>query len=312
MSGMKIRRAVVDWLLESDPAIRWQVMKGILRTQPETYERERSLLPQTGWCARLLALQDNDGLWNHSLYNGKWLSTTYSLYWLKVLGLSPGNCQALRGCDQLFTQGLYQNREIRFSRTKTIPDMGVSALVLSLCCYFGYEAEAIPLMAHFLASQQSAENNWLPNDSPSASAYTFETTLLVLEALMQYQNRYRDNDHSVISTAVRNGQEFLLENNLGFVNPTPIKSGWASFSFPSYWFYDLLTALEYFCHFGTNKDGRLNTAIELLRRKETEAGTWLLGSPHPGKTYFEMEKSGKPSRWITLRALRVLAWWKGG
>jgi hypothetical protein len=308
---MEIRQGIISWLLDSDPAIRWQVMKDILHEQPAAYEKERVQLTQSGWCARLLQLQGKDGLWNRSLYNGKWLSTTYSLYFLKTLGLSPGNSQALQGCDQLLTQGLYQQKEIRFSRHKDIADLGVSAIVLSLCCYFGYDMEVLPQIVSYLIRQQSDEGSWLPNKSSSAVDYAFETTLLVLEAFLQYRNRCTAED-TALSSAVQKGQDFLLGHNLGIGEQKPIKSKWTSFSFPPYWFYDVLTALDYFWGFRMNKGKKLQTAINLLRQKQTEDGIWLLGSRHSGKTYFEMEKSGEPSRWNTLRALRVLEWWDGG
>lgn len=309
---MGIQQSVVTWLLDSDPAIRWQVMRDVLHAQPQAYEEERARLTQEGWCGQLLRLQDENGLWNRSLYNGKWLSTTYSLYLLKILGLPPHTPQALKGCDQLLVQGLYQGQEIRFSRNKDIADLGVSALVLSLCCYYGHDLAAIPHIASFLINQQSEEGNWLPNESPSAEAYTFETTLLVLEALLQYKNRHAVGEDPVLSCAVQRGQEFLLRYNLGLHEEKPIKDKWTSFSFPPYWFYDILTALDYFCSFGSNKDARIQTAIQLLRNKQTRDGKWVLGSRHPGKTYFDMEEVGKPSKWNTLRALRILEWWDGG
>lgn len=120
---MEIRQEIINWLLDSDPAIRWQVMKDILHEPQTAYEKERGKLTHSGWCARLLQLQEKDSLWNHSLYDGKWLSTTYSLYLLKNLGLSPYNIQSLQGCAQLLTQGLYQQKEIRFSRNKDIIDL---------------------------------------------------------------------------------------------------------------------------------------------------------------------------------------------
>jgi hypothetical protein len=303
----------MDWLLDSDPAIRWQVLKDILHEKPAAYEQERSKLTQNGWCAQLLQFQDASGLWNHSLYTGKWLSTTYSLYLLKILGLSPGHPQAVMGCEQLLTQGLYQNQEIRFSRNQDISDQGVSALVLSLVCYFGYDVEALHRLASFLIDQQCDPGNWLPNGAASAADYTFETTLLVLEALLQYENRYAAGDNTPLSRAVQKGQNFLLGHNLGLSEQKPVKAQWISFSFPPYWFYDILTALDYFYSFGMNHDSRMQMAIDLLRHKQTRTGTWLSGSRHPGKTYFDMEKPpGEPSRWNTLRALRVLNWWNDG
>jgi hypothetical protein len=228
---------------------------------------------------------------------------------MKLFGLPTRNTQALKGCNQLLTKGLYQDQEIRFSRDQEIQDLGVSALVLSICSYFGYEDESLQRMAHFLAGQQCKAGNWLPNGLQSAEAYTFETTLLVLEALLQFRNRYPEEKSTATSTAVAKGQEFLLKHSLFLTLGGPMKSGWTSFAFPPYWFYDVLVALDYFRSFQMNRDGRIQPAIDLLLKRQTKDGLWMLGSQHPGKTYFEMEKAGKPSRWNTLRALRILEWW---
>jgi hypothetical protein len=308
---MEIPQKIIDWLLDSDPAIRWQVMQDLLHAPPATYETERARLTQEGWCARLLQIQDPDGLWNRSLYNGKWLSTTYSLTLLKLLGLPPAHPQARSGCRQLLTRGLYQEQEIRFSRQQNISDLGVSAIVLSLCCSFWVEHAAIPNLAGWIISRQNQDGSWVPNESASAAAYTFETTLLVLEALLQYTQRYALAGNQAVSQAEHMGQDFLLAQHFGLSGNKPLKSKWSSFSYPAYWFYDILTALDYFYRFQANRDRRIQTAIDLLRHKQTEAGSWLLGARHAGRTYFDMEKPGEPSRWNTLRALRVLNWWDG-
>jgi hypothetical protein len=309
---MEIQQEIIDWLMDSDPAIRWQVMRDLLHLSEASYIQERATLEQEGWCAKLLDLQDETGLWNRSLYDGKWISTTYTLYLLKLLGLPPTNTRALKGCDQLLTHGLYEQQEIRFSRKKNIRDLGVTAIVLSICCYFDFDKEHLPPIVSFLVDQQCDKGNWLPNGSPSAIAYTFETTLLVLEALLQYHNRFSAGKNDVISDSVARGQEFLLRHRLYMDKGKSIKKRWTTFSFPPYWFYDVLTSLDYFQSYQHNKDTRIQTGIDLLRRKQAKDGTWILGAKHPGKTHFEMEKPGEPSRWNTLRALRVLGWWQGG
>lgn len=311
MKKMEVQQEIIDWLLDSAPAIRWQVRKDILHETPALYEEERKQLAHSGWCAQLLHFQDEDGLWNRSLYNGKWLSTTYSLYLLKILGLSPGNPQALRGCEQLLTKGLYRQEEIRFSVKQDISDLGVTAIVLSLCSYFGHGGAVLPKIASFFVRMQSDEGNWFPNGSASVAGYTFETTLLVLEALHQYRRCLTQENDTVVSSATQKGLDFLLKHNLGLGDQKLFKSQWTSFSFPPYWFYDILTALDTFGAMGTVRDIRCQRAIDLVRQKQTRDGKWLLGSRHAGKTYFEMEKPGRSSRWNTLRALRVLDWWEG-
>ena len=302
---------IIMWLLDSDPAIRWQVMKDIQDAEESIYMQERQKLFEEGWCAKLLRLQDENGLWNASLYNGKWNSTTYTLYLLKIFGLSPFNDQALAACDQLFTQGIHNHREIRFSRNQEVEDLGVTGLILSMCCYFGYHQELLHDIVEYLVSQQCEEGNWLPNNSEASVAYTFETTLIVLEGLLQYQNRY-SAANSLLANAEVKGQEYLLKHNLYLDDGKAIKSKWASFSFPPYWFYDVLTVLDYFQGFGENKDKRIQAGIDLVVDKRNKEGTWNLGSKHPGKTYLEMERSRASSRWNTLRAFRVLKWWSSG
>jgi len=281
-------------------------MKDILDIEESVYNQERKKLVKKGWSAKLFALQDKDGLWNGSLYNGKWISTTYTLYLLKIFGLPPFNDQALAACDQLFTRGIFNQREIRFSRNQEHQDLGVTGLVLSLCCYFGYEQKHLHSIVDYLVKQQHKEGNWLPNHSEAAAAYTFETTLIVLEGLLQYSKQYSSVN------AEAKGQEYLMKHNLYLNDGKAIKSKWTSFSFPSYWFYDVLTSLDYFQKFGKNKDKRIQRGIELVVEKQNKDDTWDLGSRHPGKTYFDMEKSREPSRWNTLRALRVLKWWNNG
>jgi hypothetical protein len=308
---MNTEQEITTWMLDGDPSTRWQFMKDVQDIEETIYSQERQRLADTGWCAELLRLQDRDGLWNGSLYGGKWISTTYTLYLLKILGLSPLNHQALAACEQLFTQGIYHRQEIRFSRNQQHQDLGVTGLVLSLCCYFGYHQDQPHSVVEFLIDAQCEDGSWLPDRSESSTAYTFETTLIVLEGLLQYSNRYSVEDRR-LSDAEANGQEYLLKHELYLAGGKAIKNKWTSFSFPPYWFYDVLTVLEYFRCFKTNRDRRMRAGIDLINAKQSRHGTWNLGSKHPGKTHFEMERPREPSRWNTLRALRVLKWWDCG
>jgi len=299
--------ALIPWLLESDPALRWQVQRDLLDAEQAVWQDEQERLPHQGWCARLLGLQDPDGLWSSSLYNGKWRSTTYTLYLLKILGLPQENPQAVLGCVRLLQGGLFQSREIRFSRNQAIRDLGVTGLVLSVCSYHGIpeqQASVLENVVDFLADMQDAGGYWLPNQEPTSADYVFETTLLVLEGLGQYRSRFQTD--SRLLKAESAGQEFLLRHHLFLQDGTPVKRQWTSFSFPSYWFYDVLTALEYFRASGAGSDQRLQPAIDLVLSKRGQQGSWMAGRRHAGKTWFDLEEAGVPSRWNTLRALRVL------
>ncbi|RQW79581.1 MAG: hypothetical protein EHM79_20580, partial [Geobacter sp.] len=263
---MMTRQEIVEWLLDSDPSIRWQVMRDVCSSSENEWQRERDRIGQEGWGKRILDLQGNDGLWNGSLYNGKWISTSYSLYLLKLLGLAPGHERALKGCRQLLTQGLHQGNEIRFSKKQDVSDWGVTALVLSICSYFGEDSALLdPLVANLIRHQEIT-GNWLPYDAPSAEGYTFETTLLVLEALLQVQFRLTAPGRDLLAV-VQKGHAFLLENRIGCPSGLPIKRQWLSFSYPNYWFYDLMSALDYFAAVRHPHDSFFEEAIDILNSK---------------------------------------------
>lgn len=302
------RDRVVRWLLDSDPAIRWQVMRDVLHECPDVYEAEREGIALSGWGRRLLALQSRTGLWGDSLYNGKWTSTTYTLYLLKALGLAPRHPQALAGCARLMEGGLYEGREIRFSRGQRVPDLGVTSLTLSISSYFGSPPEELAAIAEYLLDQQRPDGAWHPKDSASAPAYDFETTLLVLEALMQFQRTSRDCANE-IPLARRLGWRFLFSRELGFESGEPLKRGWISFPFPPYWFYDYLTVLDCLRASQGDRDPGAGKAVDVVRARRRRDGRWGRGARHAGRIYFDMEAVGEPSRWNTLRAMRVLDWW---
>ena len=302
------RDSAIRWLLDSDPAIRWQVMRDLVREAPDVYEAQRARISQVGWGRRLLEMQDADGLWGNSLYNGKWTSTTYSLYLLKVLGLAPQHSRALVGCARLIEGGLYDGREIRFSRVQAVADLGVTALVVSICSYFGWPGEELPAIAKGLLDRQRPDGSWRPDGAGSASEYEFETTLLAVEALLQFQRRAAGHT-AAIAGARRRGWRFLLDRRLGFEPDGRSKRAWASFSFPPYWYYDYLTALDCLRDSGGDRDHGAQAAIDLLGARRKRDGRWGRGAKHVGRTYFDLEAPGQPSRWNTLRAMRVLEWW---
>ncbi|MFC2063913.1 hypothetical protein ACFLXB_02325 [Chloroflexota bacterium] len=305
---MEKKLEIITWLLDSDPAIRWQVMKDLQNKDEISYSVERQKLTDEGWCAELLKLQGQDGLWSKSLYDRKWISTTYTLYLLKLLGLPAENQQVLTACEQLITKGIYQQREIRFSSGQTHQDLGVTAITLSLCCYHGYSHELLHNIAEYLSAQQNKDGFWLPDNSEASMSYRFETTLLVLEGLLQYRNRYPPK--KALLKAERAGQEYLLRHQLFMKDGKAIKRQWTSFSFPAYWFYDVLTVLEYFRLAGMKRDDRFIPGIELVLKKRKKDGTWHPGRTHPGKTNIKMDVPGEPSRWNTLRAMRMLNSWE--
>ena len=305
-------RNVIQWLLDGDPSIRWQVMRDLLGMDEIAVEEERRKVESVGWGARLLSHQDTSGRWGGQLYSGKWVSTTYTLLLLRQMGLEPSNLQAQRGCRELLEGGFRSQGGISFARTVDVIDNGVTGMVLSLLAYFGYPDERLDVMAEYLINQQLSDGRWEPVPDNQQIRYAFDTTILILEGLHEYERKQPHCTSQVIE-AQRKGREFLQKHKIFKSIPEDVEldKQITQFSFPPRWHYDVLVALDYFQACQAEKDERLREAITLLIEKHNPDATWDLQNRHAGKTFFEMEQAGKPSRWNTLRALRVLKWWNG-
>ncbi len=302
-------KKMVNWLLSGDPSIRWQVMKDLLKEDEETIHSERIKIETEGWGYKLLGFQDDDGKWSGQLYNGKWVSTTYSMLLLKEFGLLP-NEKTKKACQQLITGGLFNGEEIRFSSKQKLRDNGVTGLVLSILSYFEYDDDCIHKIADYLVKSQNMDGSWFFDHREGAEKYSFETTMIILRGLFEYQKKFPNKNKDKIETQIK-GQKYLLNHNLFEDQKTnlPLNYKWLKISFPYYWFYDVLVALDYFREFNF-KDKRLQKAVNIIKQKQNKDGTWNLENKYAGKTFFDMEKVGPPSRWNTMRCLRVIKWWE--
>ena len=304
---------IIAWLLESDPSIRWQVMRDLLEEDDEIFTQERMRVSSDGWGADLLSRQDTSGRWAGQLYDHKWISTTYTMQLLRRMGLDPESPQAHDACQQLLDGGYKKGGALSFAKTVSHIDLGVNGLVLSILAYFGYPDQRVHSVVEFLLDQQLPNGSWLPEPNLEHLQYIFAGTMLVLDGLREYEKRYSTLSTQVVEAQIR-GREFLLSHHLfkSIVTKETIDQKLTRFSFPPRWHYDVLVALDYFQDCRAEKDERLIAAIELVKSKRRKDGRWNLQNRHPGKTYFEMEEVGQPSKWNTLRALRVLKWWREG
>jgi hypothetical protein len=306
-------REIIAWLLDSDPSIRWQVKRDLLGEEDETFAQERMRVSTEGWGADLLSRQDTSGRWAGQLYDHKWISTTYTMQLLRRMGLDPGNPQAHIACQQLLEGGYKKDGALSFAKTVSHIDLGVSGLVLSILAYFGYPDQRVHTVLEFLLDQQLPDGSWVPEPGLERLQYIFAGTMLVLDGLREYEKRYSASSAQVVEAQLK-GREFLSGHYLFKSKESKeiLDQKLTRFSFPPRWHYDVLVALDYFQDCSTEKDGRLTDAIELVKSRCRKDGRWNLQNRHPGKTYFEMEEVGQPSRWNTLRALRVLKWWGEG
>jgi hypothetical protein len=302
---------IITWLLEGDPAIRWQVHADLLESGAEVVEQERARIAEEGWGAALLAKQTPDGRWGNGLYSPKWTSTTYTLLLLRDLGLMSGNQQALAGCRLLLDQGLYDDGGINFWKSYRHSETCVTSMVLSILAYFKLPDERVSRLVEHLLEQQMPDGGWNCRRIRGAVHSSFNTTILALEGLWHFA-RTHPAFASEINEAEARGREFLLQHRLYRSDKTGniVNTAFTRFAYPTRWHHDVLRALDYWQVSRSMRDERLQDGIDLVYKKRETDGRWVLQYRYSGKTFFEMERVGKPSRWNTLRALRVLKWWE--
>jgi hypothetical protein len=308
----------VRWLLEGDPAIRWQTLRDLVGAGERSIQRERNKVAREGWGARLLARQDREGTWaggqssDGGLYTPKWTSTTYTMLLLRDFGLPANNRQASRACALLLDGGFQRDGGINYGWTGR-SETCITGMVLSILCYFQQEDERLDTLADYLLREQMSDGGWNCRRPNGATHSSVHTTISVLEGLRLYE-LHRGRKALAVQAAEGRGREFLLMHRLFRSDRTGeiIKPVFLRFSFPPRWHYDILRALDYFQAVNAPGDERLTEAIEIVRSRQGEDGRWSLQNNHRGKTYFDLERLGAPSRWNTLRVLRVLQWWEQG
>jgi len=300
---------VVEWLLDSDPAIRWQALRDLAEASPKEIDNERRLITTRGWGARLLALQDPGGTWGGGLYSPKWTSTTYTLLLLRRFGLDPNESRAELGVQRIWDGARYFDGGLTPAITIKAPEACATSMYLALAYYFGVDHPKVGPALDWLLANQLPDGGWNCRTVRFGDRHSsFHTSILALEALDEAQAKRPDRTD--ISTAMANGREFFLRHRLYKSQRTGAvaNSAFTKLSFPPRWHYDLLRGLEHFAVTDAPNDDRYADAIEILNQRRRRDGTWPVQNRHAGRVWFDMEHPGQPSRWNTLRALRVMRW----
>jgi hypothetical protein len=308
---------VLDWLLDSDPAIRWQALRDLVHAPAEVVATERARVDSEGWGARLLALQGEDGQWaGGACFPGGWFdqrdkgpgqpwtSTLPTLQLLYDFGVDPRSERVRRAVEMVKGHCRWEHAGQPFFSGEVEPC--INGRVVTLGTYFGQDVDGVVAR---LIGEQLEDGGWNCEAENGSVRSSFATTINVLEGLLEHERATGGTAESV--AARHRGEAYLLERKLFRRKTTGevVDPAWLRFSFPVRWNYDVLRALDYVREAGDPPDERIGEAIELLRSKQQPDGTWLLENTHPGKVHFALEDGdGRPSRWNTLRALRVLQW----
>ena len=297
---------VVDWLLEADPAIRWQVQRDLLGEPKKRWHAEQARVAREGWGARLLAERGSDGRWGRGLYTPKWTSTTYSLLELRRLGL-PGEHAAARE-----SAAILLDRSVWLAGPRNdYWEACIAGFALSLASWFAVETKAREALLEQVLDAQMPDGGWNCRQARGATHSSFHTTINVLEGLRDYVAARGPRSKQVRAAEAR-AQQFFCAHQLYRSHRTGrvVDEKMTRMPFPPRWRHDVLRTLDYFRAAGAPRDPRLSDAIDVVLAKRGADGRWPQQQPQSGRTWFTMEPVGKPSRWNTLRALRVLRWWE--
>ena len=306
------RPTQLQWLLDSDPAIRWQVMRDVTDEAPNAVAVERSRVATEGWGAQLLACQSRAGNWGGPKEDRGLLITLYSLVVLMDFGLDPASKQAGKMIERVDKRLVFKPLNNRpFLRGETEPC--INGRILAVGAYFKRPNSSL---ANQLLGQQLEDGGWnceaveASAKRPKSRRSSFHTTICVLEGLLAYEQAGRKS--AAVTKARKRAENYLLERSMfrSLRTGEVIDDRWLRFSFPTFWHYDVLRGLDYLRNAGIKPDSRVREAVEIVIERRHQNGRWPLNLLHRERLPLETETEiGRASRWNTLRALRVLRWY---
>jgi hypothetical protein len=321
-SGMADSGSVTDWLLNSDASIRWQVMRDLLDAQEPEWKAERAKVETEGWGALLLSYEDEDGQWAGGAFAPRdfdirewqevgqpWTATAFSLSQLREFGLDPSSDSARRAVELIGANSRWDHAGQPYWEGEV--EECINGRTAADGAYFGVDVSPI---VDRLVGERLGDGAWNCERANGSLRSSFATTINVLEGLLEYERATGGTPES--REARKSGEEYLLERNLfrRLGTGEPADEQFLSFLHPSRWRYDVLRALDYFrsaaALTSSAPDPRLGQAVDHVRSRRLEDGTWPLDWSLPGRVWFDVDDgAGKPSRWVTLQATRVLRWW---
>lgn len=301
------KEQIIDWLLKGDVSIQYQVYRDLLGAEKKDLQDR---IASEGWGQKFLSMRNSNGHWGDKFYQPKWISTHYTLLDLRNLCL-PKNNEVVRDTIELVLQtGKAEDGGIPLGpSTSQHSDVCVNGMFLNYTSYFNTDEKKLHSIVDSILNEIMPDGGFNCRTTRSGAKHSsLHTTLSVLEGFTAFQKagyRYRKDS---IQSALESASEFILLHQLFLSDRTGqlISKDFLKLTYPCRWKYDILRALDYFQYRGIEWDNRMQAALNFLFNKRNKEGTWNLQAAHPGQVHFNMEEAGKPSRWNTLRVLRLL------
>jgi hypothetical protein len=300
------KRQLIAWLLEGDVSIQYQVHRDLLATEKPSL---RDRIATEGWGAQFLSFRKSEGHWGQRFYQPKWISTHYTILDLKNLAISPNNKEIRQSIAQIIQKLKGQDGGIYPFGAEKKSDVCVNGMFLNYASYFGAKEDNLKSIVDFLLTEHMKDGGFNCNSNRKGAIHSsMHSTISVLEGILEYANNGNTYRLKELQESADKARTFLLQHRLFRSDRTGkiIDRKMLMLSYPSRWRYDILRALDYFHFAGINYDPRIQDALDILIKKRRKDHKWPVQAKHPGQTHFEMEKTGGPSRWNTLRAMRVL------
>lgn len=312
---MNAEGSIIEWLLAGDVSIQYQTHRDLLGSGSSVLKPLQSRIAEEGWGARFLACRSPRGHWGKKYYQPKWICTHYTLLDLKNLGLPRDNQAVKDTLERVFPAEKGEDGGINPFVTVKESDVCLNGMALSVAAYFGVSENDLLSVVDFILSQAMEDGGFNCHSNRGGARHSsLHTTLSVLEGFLAYREEGYTYRLPEIKEAEERGREFILQHRLYRSDKTGavISKKFLPLFYPTRWHYDILRALDYFQKAGAPYDDRMQDAMVEIYKKRSPDGHWLLPAGHKGKLHFAMEEPGRPSRWNTLRALRVLKHYEPG
>lgn len=297
---------IIAWLLEGDVSIQYLTNRDLLGIEKPKLQNR---IAEEGWGAEFLSRRNQNGHWGQKYYQPKWISTHYTLLDLKNLGISPENKLVREAIDLVLNTEKATDGGILPIGTSKISDVCINGMFLNFSSYFKTEQNKLKSVIDFIISQQMNDGGFNCFSNRNIVTHSsVHTTLSILEGIAEYSTAGYSYQRSKLNQIKEDSEEFLLRHKLyrSHHDGEIISKQFLQFHYPTRWHYDILRAMEYFVSINHPIDNRMDDALQVILKKRTREGLCKLPAQYPGQIHFNMEKVGEPSRWNTLRALKVI------